>query len=371
MIKILLNAIIFLILFSCKSCNNSLNIDNKLFVSGICVDVNEEEDFIVSLVYPDISEFSLESSKIKGEGHIQGFGKTFYEALDDVITKLNKSIDLDHVKIVISSSKVVHNEKIFEIFLDYLSHNSQLSRRIYFSVFDGEMNDLINFKPSSGEHIQVFLSELIENNGKENGAKLLTLNDLFKNFSQDRTVLAPVLKLSDDKKSIRLDGSYILHNCKFLRPLNTNETMFVNFIRGEGDKLSGNIKINDENLDFQCSEINRKMKVSENGNLSVDLRFHTKTVIKNCLKLDHFNINSDFINKAKITLDEHIKHKSINLIDDFYKSGIDILNIYNHVYKFKNNFWENSLKHDKNWMEKLKINFNINNNIINIGNISF
>lgn len=371
MIKILFKAIIFLILFSCKSCNNSLNIDNKLFVSGVFVDINEEEDFIVSLVYPDISEFSLESSKIKGEGNIQGFGKTFYEALDDIISKLNKSIDLDHVKLIVSSSKVVHNEKILEMFLDYLSHNSQLSRRVYFSVFDGEINDLIKFKPSSGEHIQVFISELLEHNGEENGIKSVTLNDIFKNFSQDKTLLVPVIKLSDDKKSIRLEGSYLLQNCKFLRSLNINDTMFVNFIRGEGDKISGQIKVHDGNLDFQCSEINRKMKVSENGSLNVDLKFCTKTEIKNCLKLNHINLNPEFINKAKIILDEDIKLKSINLLNDFYKSGIDILNVYNHVYKFKNKFWNNSLKEDNSWMEKLKINFNINNNITNIGNITF
>lgn len=370
-LKFILNSILVLILFSFKSCTHSLNIDDKLFVSGIGVDINDDGDFFISLMYPDISEFSLESSKIKGEGNVFGSGKTFYEALDEIISKINKRIDLEHVKIIVASSKLTNDEKNFEKLADYLSHNSQISRRIYFSILDGEINDFINFKPSSGEHIQVFVSELLEHNGKENGINAITLNDLFKNFSQDKTILIPVMKLSEDKKSISINGSFVFHNFKFLKSLNIKDNMIISFLRGEGEKIFDNLNFNERNLDFECANVNRKIRVNGENGLNVFLNFYMKTIIKNCINPNHDNLNENFIINLKMFIDEDIRIKSMALLNEFYQDKIDILNIYNHVYKFKNKFWSNYLKHRDSWIRELKVDIKIDNNITNIGNISF
>ena len=96
-----------------------------------------------------------------------------------------------------------------------------------------------------------------------------------------------------------------------------------------------------------------------------------KTIVKNCINPNSHNLNESFINNIKMFIDEDVKLKSMNLLEDFYKNEIDILNVYDHVYKFKNKFWSNYLNSGNSWMEELKVHIKIDNNITNVGNISF
>ena len=369
--KILHNLVIILVIVLLKSCTYSLNIDTKLFVSGIGVDVNDEGDFSLSFSYPDISEFSPESSKIKGDGSVCGFGKTFYEAVEDIVSKTHKTVDLEHVKVVTISSKVLNNHNNFERLLDYLSHNSQISRRVYVCASDGEAHDFINFKTKSGEHSQVFISELIEHNSKENGINLVTLNNLLDYFSQNKSILLPVLKLNNDKSTMYISGSYVFDNYKLVEEINLKDTMIINFLRGDSFKILNDFKYQDNNIDFEAQNIDRKIKISDYGNVSVALNFNLKTKIKNCLDSQHRRINSSFINDIKNILDKDIYNNCVNLVDRFYKNGIDILNFENHIYKFNTNIWRNNINEKQEWMNKLEVRINIDNNIVNIGNISF
>lgn len=367
--KFLLTLLGILTIFMFKSCTYSLSIDTKLFVSSISVDVDDSGNFSINFSYPDISEFSPESSKIKGGGSVSGFGKTFYEAVGDIISKTQRTVDLEHVKVIILSSKIAKDEKNLKKFLDFLSHEPQISRRVYVCVGDGNGSDYVTFKPKSGEDSQVFISDLIEHNNKENGVKSITLNDLFDYFSQNKVVLVPLLKLNEDKTSMKISGSYILDDYKFVEELNLKDSMIINFLRGESFKILNEIPYKDGNIDFEAQNINRKIKILDSG--SVILNFDLKTIIKNCLDINHDNLNNDFLNEIKNYLDQNIYNSSINLVNRFYKDEMDILNFENYIYKFKNSIWKTKIKDKGEWMKQLEVKINIQNNITNIGNISF
>lgn len=362
--------LIFMILFL-KSCSSYSNIDTKLFVSGIGVDVNEDGDFSLCFSYPDISGFSTESSSIKESGSISGFGKTFYEALRDASSKIHKTIDLEHAKVLILSSDLINDHNNFENLIDYFSHNPQISRRIYICVGDGASYDFLNFKPKTLSYSQNFISDLIENNSEKNGIKLVTLNNLLDFFSQNKVLLLPTLKLNDEKTTMSVYGSNIFKNYKLLRKINLKESMFINFLRGDNFKIFSDADYGKVNVSFQCENVKRNIKVLDYGSLNFILKFDFNTWINNCSDSEHTHINENFIKDMKYILDKNIKENCINLINKFYKNGIDILNFENFLYKFHTNTWKNCVINNANWMESISVDLNIQNNILNIGNVSF
>lgn len=368
--KVLFSFFVFLIFILLKSCTYSLNIDTKLFASGIGIDINDEGDFYVSLSYPDISEFSPESSKIKSSGSISGFGKTFYEAVEDIIFKSNKTIDLEHIKVVTISNKILSNSDNLKKILDYLSHNPQISRRVYVCVGDGDVDDFMNFKIESGEDTQFFISELLEYNSKENGTNLMTLNEMLSGFLQNKTLILPILKLNEEKTQMNISKSCILYNYKLIENINLEETMLLNFLRGDSLKISNDFIYNGFNLDFECQNITKKVKILDYGNVNVVLNFNLKTKIKNCLSAEH-NVDDNFVDGIKNVLNKDININCMNLVDRFYKNGIDILNLENHIYKFKTNLWKDKIHNKEMWMDKLGVKININNHITNFGNVLF
>lgn len=368
--KILFNIYVILMFMILKSCTYSLNIDTKLFVSGIGIDINDEGDFYLSFSYPDISEFSPQSSKIKSSGSISGYGKTFYDAVENIILKTNKTVDLEHMKVITISNKILLDSEKLKKILDYLSHNPQISRRVYICVGDGNVDDFMNFKIESGEDTQFFISELLEYNSKENGINLITLNNLLSGFLENKTLIVPVLELNDEKTEMNISKSCILHNYKLVENINLEDTMLLNFLRGDSFKILSDVDYNGGKLDFEGQNITRKIKILDYGDINFVLNFDLKTKVKNCLSVDH-NMDDNFIGDIKIVLNEDIHTNCINLIDKFYRNGIDILNFENYIYKFKTNIWRNNICNQEMWMNKLKVRININNNITNFGNILF
>lgn len=368
--KILINFLILLSFFILKSCTYSLNIDTKLFVSGIGIDMNDEGDFYLSFSYPDISEFSPQSSKIKSSGSISGFGKTFYGAIEDIILKTNKTVDLEHMKVVTISNKILLDDIKLKEILDYLSHNSQISRRVYVCIGDGNIKDFMDFKIESGDDTQFFISELLEYNSKENSINLITLNNLLSRFLENKTIILPILKLNDEKTEMSILESCVLYNYKLVENVNLKDTMMLNFLRGDSFKILSNVSYGGRNLDFEAQNITKKIKILNYDNIDVVLNFNLKTKVKNCLNVEH-NVDENFINDVKLTLNEDVYKNCINLIDKFYRNEIDILNLENYIYKFKSEIWENKIFNKETWMNDLSIKININNNITNFGNILF
>ena len=368
--KIFLSSILVLVILFLSSCSYISNIDNKLFVSAIGIDLNDDGDFSLTLSYPDISEFSPESSKIKEGGSVSGFGRTFYEAIKDSITRTNKFVDLEHVKVIVFSSNIISNKENFENVLDYLSHNYEINRRVYLCVGDGKANDFMNFKSKTSEHSQVFISELLDRNSKDNGINIMTLNKIIDYFYKNKSVLLPVIELNEDKTEMNIFGSYVLDNFNNIEKINMKESMFINFLRGDNKKISNYVSYNYGNVDFESTKINRDVKIFDYGNVNVNLDIDIKTTIKNCMDLEHDFININFIKELKFILDKNMYNDCINLVNRFYKMGIDILNFEDYIYRFNFDTWDFKIKENKNWMDTLQVNINIFNDIVNIGNIT-
>lgn len=361
--------IFILILSSLGSCSYSESIDTKLFVSGIGVDINEDGDYYLCFSYPDISEFSPESSKIKGAGSISGFGRTFYGAVRDIVSKSSKTLDLEHVKIIVASSKISKDERSFERFLDYLSHNPQISRRVYVCIGDGDAEDFIGFKPKSGEDAQVFISELVEHNSYENGITSITLNDILDSFSQDKNILVPILKLNEDKTSMYMSGSYIMDKYKFIKELDMKDSMRINFLRGDNVKIIDDVKFRDSNIDYEVENINRKIYDTTPRNINI--YFGLRTIVKNCIDNDHDYVYEDFMGDVKSQLNNDINVKCTDLVNLLYREGIDILNFNNYFYKFKQGSFKEYRVYNNKWIKDVLINIIIDNNVVNTGNILF
>ncbi len=368
--KLILNIIGILLAMFLKSCSSySLNIDTKLFVSRIGIDVNDDGNISLCFSYPDISGFSAESSSIKESGSICGYGKTFYEAVKDASAKSHKIIDLEHAKVVIISSELMNDYSSLEKLVDYLSHNPQISRRIYICIGNGKAYDFLNFKSESLPYSQDFISDLIENNVKENGLRLSTLNSMLNYSFQNKTILIPALELNEDKTSMDVCGSGVLRNYRLIKRIDLKDTMLINLLRGDNFRIIDDIEYGNSKISFEAENTKRNVKLLDYGNVNLSLNFNT--VINNCSNSEHMYINEKFISDIKNTLDMDVYNQCMNLLNKFYRNGIDILNFEDFAYKFYTKTWHRFITENSNWMESLSVNLKIHNNIVNIGNISF
>lgn len=370
----------FPLLLFLSGCWDSLEIENRAFVSGVAIDPAEENGdknlkMMTQIVIPNgLVSLPNNSNSGKSYRNISGVGRTIFEVKSLIEEKEDGNLDNSHIEIVIISDELVKSEYKLSNILDVFMRESRMNRDIILAVANGSAEELLNINPENVKLPSQHITELITSNYKLADLEPERTGDMQYYFIRKRGFYLPYLENTSSTTSIQLGG--------------------VAVFKGEDGKIAGILK-GDEitGLALTRPNFNETLIVDHNGQKASFTVPDGRTEIK-LLNRDpenlHFQFDVsltgelveasqgvDFIKeenieemKKKFRLEaEKVMSSTIwKLRDEF---GVDILEFHEFLFRKHPKIWkqvENNWDSGENYFSNVDVTLNIDVSIREPGN---
>lgn len=362
-------------------CWDSMEIEERAFVSGVAVDkadTNNEGNklkMMTQIVIPN-GLVSLPNNNGTGKSYrnVSDQGKTSYEIKSAIEEKEDGILDNSHIEMVIVSDELVKDDYKLSDITDVFMRESGMNRDIILAVADGSAEDLLGIDSENVKLPSQYITQLITSNYNLVNRKPERVGDLQYYFIKDRSFILPYLKNANSETGIELSGVAVfdgeehkmagtlkgeeLSGLVLTRPSFT-ETLIVDF---KGRLAS--FTIPDGRTDIKL--LNRD---PENLHFQLDV-FLTGDLVEAFKGTDFIKEeNMDELKKTLRLEAEKVMTKTIRKVRDEY--GLDVLELHEFLFRKHPDIWkqvEKEWEKGKNYFSDVKITLNINVTIREPGN---
>lgn len=378
--------VLFPLIFS--GCWDKYEIERKVFVSTIGIDVGEDIDkeqkikdenkegaysarnikkLKITYGFPDISHFSPSQAVIEKDGTITVSTYSMEGAFAEANNKSSRSIYLGHARLILINQELFKYPDTFREIVDYIRRQSNLNRKIYVVLTDGSVEQFMKAEFDIDKHIQTYISGILENNQSFESAVEVSLNDFLTSLAEKGNAILPILKMDRENKEIKLSGIGVMENYEFKGQLNDAETTTVEVLRGKAKKVVKVVNLEGHPYDYEIERVRRKIEVSENdGKVNINIYLKLSGAIKEGYKERPLTLEE--IDELESIFNNTIAEEGTKIMKSIQQNiGIDIVGIDDYIRKFKPSIWE---KFGENWSEvysNSKINIEVDTNIKTTG----
>ncbi|WP_032121286.1 Ger(x)C family spore germination protein [Clostridium amazonitimonense] len=387
-IKIVL---IMLICMSFTGCWDKVEIDRRVFVSTIGIDVgkdiqreqelkNFKEDQLfsqrdldklkITYSFPDISDFAPNKAVIKGDNMFTVDTYSMEGALGEISSRSSRNVYMEHARLIMLSNDILTYPYTMTEIFDYLERQPKINRKAYVVMTEGKPEDFIKFKPQIDSHIQSYISGLMENSNRNGYVLPVTLNELLMLLTKNGNAIIPSIKIDKEKNELILTGTSIIKNYEFKGKLDPIGTLNLEILRG---KLKSGIKVvYDEGhpIDFEIDGVNRKIKAHKDGegsNLVIDIDINLEGTIKSAY-FGKKDFDKEKLKELEDSFDKSIEYECSKVVEYLQKEAkVDAIGINDHIEKFNPSIWKEV---KDNWEESFsgaQINIKVNTFIRRVG----
>lgn len=370
-------------------CWDRVEIDRKIFISAIGVDVGKDigkeeelksinpndpfaergiQKMKVTYGFPDISSFSPNNGGNPDGKFITVSAYSMEDSVAQASSKSSRSLDMGHSSILILSNEILYHTNTVKEVLDYLRRQQNINRTMLVVVAEGNVEDYIKFIPDMEKSVDIYIAGLMENSSSNATILPVRLNEMLTMLSEAGNAIIPRISLNKTKEEFTLSGIAAIKDYELKGYLDPIETSDLEILRG---KLKSGKKVvykDGHPLDFSIEGIERKMKVvSNNDNINVNININLEGQLKGYY-VDDKVISKGNLNELEKNLNESISDECeevIKITQD--KFMMDPIGISQHIRKYSPGLW-NKVK--DNWDEeykRIKVKVNVTTNIRRIG----
>lgn len=381
-----------IISFLMSGCWDKVEIDKRIFVSTLGIDVGEDierkqelkeiksnepftDNYIKKLKvvygYPDISGLNPEKGGESKEKNISVDAYSMEDAYSKAISKSSRDISFGHLKLLILTRDVFQYPDTIKEVVDYLQRESAITRDMFVVVCDGDVKSYIDFEPDTEKDIHNYIVGLIENSDRNSNIIPTNFNKFMKGINEDGNIILPLLKMSKNEKQLELSNSCIITDFKFENVLSSSQTAGIKMLRG---KYKGGNKViykDGHPIDLLIESAEKKtiLKSKPDEKLSIAINISLEGQIRGYYLGKEF-INKDTLKETEESFNQSITKELDRLIKTTQKKyNADLTNISEYLRKYHPNVW-NKVK--DNWDEIYKdanIEINVKTYIRRIGAI--
>lgn len=372
-----------------SGCWDNVEIDRKLFISTIGVDVGKDigkeqelkaisskepfaerevEKIKVTYGFPDISSLAPTKGGAADGKFITTPAYSMEDALSKSTSKSSRSLHFGHSKLLMLSSEVLAYPNTMKEVIDYFQRQPNLNRMMSVIVTDGTIEDYIKFKPDVEKSIDTYISGLMQNSSINATILPVTLNEVLRLLSENGNAIIPRITFDKVKNEITLSGVAIIKNYTLMGYLNPIETLDLEILRGKIKSGKKMVYKEGHPVDFQIEDIKRKIKIDENkGNIEFNIDILLEGQIKGYFMGDNVSTKE----KLKELEDDYNKsiseecQKVIKITQNEFM--VDPIGLREHIEKYNVLLW-NKVKN--NWDEAYKssvIKVNVTTHIRRVG----
>lgn len=375
--------IIVFCLIITSGCWDSIEIEERGFVIGVGVDLNEKpkDEGPLSLTQQFVIPSGLSQGGGSGEGgagdafqNIMSSGNTIFETVRRVAARTNRSPFYEHIKLIIVSDELAKSEHFPDV-LDYFLRYPEMRRGTQIMVTPEKAGDILEITPKNEKLPAMYIKSISKNNYKN--ARMVPptrIGKIHENLlGNDSYMIQMIVKLNQEEVKISGQAVFNGYTDKLVGFIEEDATEGVNFITGE---LKGGLleaKIKDEVVVYEMDKVKTDIEpIYEKGKIKFNVTIQTTGTIPESYK------SFDLLDEEEINLTEKaIKEK----IHEFTKLAISRVrdelktDIFGFSQKFRvkyPNEWED-MKNDwdigENYFQQSEIEVNVNTVVDRSGTI--
>lgn len=217
---------ILLVLSTLTSCVDQINIEDISLALMIGIDLDEEENLIVSSSNP---VFYKEAKEKEENTTVKAVTiRDSREELDASVTALSRRGKL---QVVLIAKKVLKHKNWFNI-MDTIfrdGKNTTMSRVV---VVDGPVSDVMSFKPKDKPRLPLYVLKMVDTTNEINISMKTTMQDLHRQFTEKG--VTPYITEMEKTDRIVVKGTSLLdHTGKYKFSLDTNESKLLKLLQDE------------------------------------------------------------------------------------------------------------------------------------------
>lgn len=374
-----------------SGCWDKVEIDRRNFISTIGIDIGADIGKIeelkkikpddpfaeidikklnISYNFPDISQLGPQQGGVAETKTISTEAYSMEDAISRAIEKSSRSISFAHTEMILIGSELFAYPDVTKEVVDYLQRQPSLNRTMLVVMTLGNVEDFLKHKPDMEKNLDNYIQGLIRGSDRKIGAIPITLDEFLNDLSTSGNVSIPCLSLDRQENQLKLAGTCIIKNYKFVDSLSVDTTEDIQILQGKLKRGKRVVYKEGHPIDFEIEGIERKIKVKEaDGKLEFDINLNIEGEVKGYY-VGKQVFSRSFIEDLENNLSKSLKDENERLIKSLQnKYESDLLDLKEYVQKFHPLMW-NRVK--DNWddvYKSAKINVNALVNIRRIGQV--
>ncbi len=342
-----------------SGCWDKVEIDERAFITAIgydkykgptpegAEDIEKETEekplnrYVRTSIYPNVSLIAE-----KGEGEpffvYSTTSISWADGRAEVALRDNKNYYAYHLKAMIFSEEVAKDETLFREMFDTFQRSVFLNNKLHFFVTPGKAQDILMTDTGKNMDVGLYIEELMDKEVSPTRTAKSDLGSIVIDLNESNAALAPRILKSKDE--LKVSGSAVLKDNKFIGTLGELETRDALILKGEAQNVDYTIKVDGKFIVIGQTDLESKMKAYEDKDEKIRVRFAIKAegdIIQHYFDTPNEPYDAKYIEAVNKKSSELISRDLRNLFKKVQKDfGADIFKVGEYLRKFEPDTWE-------------------------------
>lgn len=373
------------LLLLCSGCNDYKELNNIAIISGMSIDMDEDNYKVSILVANSKTTEKSEKEGTSGNVVYEGTSSSISEAIKKIDSRLPKQLYLGHLGVVVISEDVA--KKGVDDITDYFFRNPETTKRFYLIMtrknekagdvlkilsplesfpFQNIKLNIENSSNSGSLSDNLTYSEFVEMYLKKGVNPYIPTIEIYGDVKKGSTTKA--FETTDIKSFIGTKGLALFDDSKFVGYASEEESRGINIVIGNAKEMLIKTKYYDGYVITSIFDLKTTKKVKFKNNkpiFYIDVKANGDIAEVNS-ELDLYD--KDNIEQLEYKVEKNIKDLALKGINKAKEEKTDILGFGNLVYKKSPKYFK-SIENWDEYFKNVEIKINVNVDIKNKGSI--
>lgn len=339
--KSLFTVLLIGMMFILTGCWDSTELNDRHIVLEIALDKAQEVEnkvgqgdyYEVTYTIPDIKKLSGKESLAEDvKSAMTTTSPTLVDSIEQMETKTQNTITLNHVKAVILGEELLKDKHLFENAINSLARNIEFSRGTNVLTVQGKASEITQGKNYQNPILGLYIMRYFNNENKGAGnAKQQTLGNIVKEIQNTGVTTLPIISKGEGE-TVNIGGAAVIKDYELVGWLSEDEVRGMSLISGDvegmpliveykGEYLTYTVRKKESKIEFTDSgHIIAKINITLKGNITEGLSAMNSTIFQ---KQDIQVIETALTNKVNERVREVIK-KEEEMKTDFLNIGLEL-----------------------------------------------
>lgn len=366
--KVLLILILSTIFLS--GCWDMVEINQRLFVSSIGIDLNKESGmnkYIVTYVYPNISAIGKNASEKTKKFVVSTPCSSVFQAGKEFSTKVEFPFYYKHLKVLVIGEDLAKEDKLLRQAIDGLNRDTKINKKVQVLVAEGKAKDILMEKPTTERVTDGTIYNILKDNKSASRFTPQTLTEVIKDSDFCCVTLAPRIMKKD--KEFQISGGAILKNYKFIGWIGEKENRALALMRNKVKIELIDIPYKDTIISYTVTNADSNKEVLIDDEINVDLNVQLEGYLQEyIIEKGNSVYNQKVLKDMEKAIEKGVKKEiedTIDLLQNKYNA--DLIGVGEHLSKFNSKEWHKIKKDWVNIFPDVKFNVTVDAKIRRTG----